>query len=425
MGAPDQKGKLKILFLVPSFPSISETFIINQIVDLIDRGHEVSIFASAKAEVALHSKIIEYDLLKKTVFAEIPVNISQRIKNFLSILFSSDKTDRRRLLKTLNIFRYKADAVKLSSFYRVAWLQQLDDCFDIVHAHFGYMASYYYRGRECGYFANAQLVVTFHGYDMMPSDKEVNRYRYKELFENNTLITTNNEYSRSLLLKIKEDYNNIRLLAVGLDTEYYTPIKIIKSDKAKNILFCGRLIELKGPKRVVEIANILINIRGNVHLNFWLIGDGDEEHISGLTNLIETYGLEEKVKLLGPMLQDDVIRLMNKADVFILPGITDVKGRAENQGLVIQEAQAMGLPVIVTDAGGMKYGLIDKVTGFVIKEYDLPGFSNCIEELISDTDLCDEMGIAGRKFVKDNYDIRILGDKLEDIYFDLKAGVVL
>ena len=56
---------LKIAVIVNVFPKLSETFIVNQITSLIDKGHEVKIFAQSKGDVLkVHKNIRDYDLLK-------------------------------------------------------------------------------------------------------------------------------------------------------------------------------------------------------------------------------------------------------------------------------------------------------------------------------------------------------------------------
>jgi len=106
---------------------------------------------------------------------------------------------------------------------------------------------------------------------------------------------------------------------------------------------------------------------------------------------------------------------MKEADIFILPGTT-VDGRAENQGLVIQEAQAMELPVIISDAGGMNEGIINGETGFVVKEKDIKAFADKVQLLADDRNLIKSMGKAGRIFVEQHFDSAVLNRKLLSIY---------
>ena len=63
---------MRILFVVGPFPLPSETFILNQITGLIDRGHEVDIYATQRADVSgvLHADVQQYDLFNRTRFRE-------------------------------------------------------------------------------------------------------------------------------------------------------------------------------------------------------------------------------------------------------------------------------------------------------------------------------------------------------------------
>ena len=152
--------------------------------------------------------------------------------------------------------------------------------------------------------------------------------------------------------------------------------------------------------------------------------DGARLHVIGegrlrplLEEKIIKYGLETVVLLHGSLTQDSVKDQFEESYIFLLPGRHDPKtGRAETQGLVIQEAQAMSLPVIVSDVGGMKYGLLPNKTGFVVPENDIDTFVKTIEQLILSPDLKNNMGKRGRAFVCRHYDNRVLVKKLFLIY---------
>ena len=61
---------MKIAIVVGMFPKISETFIVSQITGLIDRGHEVTIIASERAEEARQADVIEYKLVDHTIYPQ-------------------------------------------------------------------------------------------------------------------------------------------------------------------------------------------------------------------------------------------------------------------------------------------------------------------------------------------------------------------
>jgi len=83
----------------------------------------------------------------------------------------------------------------------------------------------------------------------------------------------------------------------------------------------------------------------------------------------------------------------------------------------VQEAQAMELPVIVSDVGGIKFGLLPNESGFVIKEGDIDAFAKAVEKLILNPNLKAKMGKNGRGFVCTFFDSRVLVSKLLSIYY--------
>ena len=65
---------LRIAIFVGSFPVVSETFILHQITGLLDRGHEVDIYADTRAEPSsvVQAEVERYQLLDRTIFMDMP-----------------------------------------------------------------------------------------------------------------------------------------------------------------------------------------------------------------------------------------------------------------------------------------------------------------------------------------------------------------
>ena len=83
------------------------------------------------------------------------------------------------------------------------------------------------------------------------------------------------------------------------------------------------------------------------------------------------------------------------ADIFVFPSTTDTFGN------VIIEAQAAGLPVIVSDIGGPKELVTEGVNGLITKARDAADFANAIRRLVEDENLRQQMGGAARRSVQD------------------------
>ncbi len=408
--------KLSIAFFVTTFPNLTETFILNQIIYLLDRGHDVRIFAFQKGQNQVtHSVISTYDLMERATFFEIPRSSRRnRAISFLKFILSNySRLNLYRLRKIFNFIKDGKEAFNLSKFHNHQWVLQKGP-FDLIHAHYGHNGAYISELRFYGYFKNTPLVTTFHGYDIVPADLSENRIRYKKLFKEADLLTGNSPYLISIIKNLTSA-RNIQQLAMGIDTNFFNN-KHTRNSGSFTILFVGRLIKLKGPHLVLKVANLL-HLRGHKNFKVVLIGDGDmyEE----LKNLSAKLNLQGFVVLKRSISQQEVRKEMEESDILLFPGLYDKDGRAETQGLVIQEAQAMKLPVIVSDAGGSKYGMIDNETGYVVHEKDIKGFADKVEYLMKNPLIRRKMGERGREFICKYYDSKIVGEKLERFYYNL------
>ncbi len=69
---------MRIAFLLNEFPKLSETFIVNQIVGLLERGHTVDIFAYQKSDDPVHPQVKQYQLINRTHYLNIPTSWKKR-----------------------------------------------------------------------------------------------------------------------------------------------------------------------------------------------------------------------------------------------------------------------------------------------------------------------------------------------------------
>jgi glycosyltransferase involved in cell wall biosynthesis len=83
------------------------------------------------------------------------------------------------------------------------------------------------------------------------------------------------------------------------------------------------------------------------------------------------------------------------ADIFVFPSTTDTFGN------VIIEAQASGMPVVVSDSGGPKELVEDKANGLITKSHDVDDFTRAVRTLVVDSALREQMGNRARESVID------------------------
>jgi glycosyltransferase involved in cell wall biosynthesis len=150
-----------------------------------------------------------------------------------------------------------------------------------------------------------------------------------------------------------------------------------------------------------------------------VVGAGRLE--SEVRRLVEQMQLSARVRFLG--LRDDVPALMNAADAQVL------SSSMEGMPLVLQEASAVGLPVVATDVGGNAEVVSSGKSGVIVPSDDSRALARAMCDIMSMTPVQrDEMGQAGRRHVETNYDIERVLDRWEAIFEELSevgpAGAV-
>jgi colanic acid/amylovoran biosynthesis glycosyltransferase len=409
-----------IAFVVKYFPTVSETFIVNQINGLIDAGYTVKLYAYVQVKNALiHESLKKHDLLKiVNYFIKPPESKLKRFLVFIKWIFKNFFNIKWRLVfKTLNFFKHGKEAYTLKLFFEAQWFL-VPNTFTLIHTHFGMNGNRIAKLKAIGVIPKSvKLINTFHGYDLSPEKLHLYAKQYSDLFKEADAFTVNTPYLEGLLKQVNTNNKPCYILPVGLDTSYFKKEQEKVNTDYFDIVFCGRLIPLKAPDVCILITKRIIDL-GVTNVRLHIIGDGpmkQQLHVD-----VQKNNLSEKVFFYGKLSQEAIKLRFQESDVFMLPGRYDEQtGRAETQGLVIQEAQAMRLPVIVSDVGGMKYGVLPNKSGFVIAENDINGFVHAIEQLILNPKMKIEFGHNGRNFVVNNYDNKVLTDALLLIYKDI------
>jgi glycosyltransferase involved in cell wall biosynthesis len=157
------------------------------------------------------------------------------------------------------------------------------------------------------------------------------------------------------------------------------------------ILNVGRLIDWKGTIHLIDAIPMVLQHAPDTRL--LIIGSGPEkEHLVQRTHELS---LEEKVKFLGKVNDDDLVAYYHAADIFVLPSVNK-SGKTEGLGVVLLEAMASGCPVIGSNVGGIPDIITDGENGFLVPEQDPSALADRIIQIISDADLRE-------KFQKDGY----------------------
>jgi colanic acid/amylovoran biosynthesis glycosyltransferase len=426
---------LRVGVFVGAFPVVSETFILRQITGLLDLGHDVHIFANARAEDGvLHEAIARHRLLERTSYVDGPpesvlwempvtplrertwppgfehsVANSTRLARAFPALARCALAAPRVTRSLLDPREYSYRARSLSGIYRLRTLLNTGIRFDVLHAHFGPVGNCFRFARELW---RAPLVVSFHGYDFSTQPRKEGAGMYEKLFQTADLITVNSNYTRGRVERLGCAPDRMRVLPMGVDPcEFPFRERMRSAGQCFRVLTVARLVEIKGLEFSLRAVAKLRETTPNVRYD--IIGDGPLR--AKLEALTKELNLGDAVAFHGSRESSYVKQFMGEAHAFVLASVT-VEGDEEGQGLVLQEAQCSGLPVIATRHGAFPEGMRADESGFLVAERDPGALAERLQFLAEHAGAAREMGKAGRKLMEEKFDVRRLNLQLVELY---------
>ena len=171
--------------------------------------------------------------------------------------------------------------------------------------------------------------------------------------------------------------------------------------------YAGRLAEDKGIEELVE-AFLRVN-KKNKNAHLLLVGDQDQRQPLP-DQLIDKITSRECIHQLP--FSDDIEILLAAMDIVVLPS------RREGFGNILIEASALERPVIATDSTGCRDAVINNETGLIFKMRDVDSLEAVIYDLVQDKEKRETMGTNGGKWVRDNFDRRIVWQRLINLYIE-------
>jgi len=247
---------------------------------------------------------------------------------------------------------------------------------------------------------------------------------YKFAFSGNVNVIFQNEENKNLFLKkqiIKTKEKVHVILGSGINTERYTPGMKIKKEKGVYFLLIARMLWSKGIKEFVEAAERVKKQYPDV--KFVMVGGYSGGGAEGNPDMVPEKWLIDKknkgaVDWLGRLPHEEVISLLDKADVVVLPSYYP-----EGIPFSLIEAAAKAKPIITTNAPGCREVVKDGENGFLVPPKNIPALEKAMLEFIKNPQLIDKMGIESRKRAVHIFDEKIVFEQVLQVY--RKAGFTI
>lgn len=274
---------------------------------------------------------------------------------------------------------------------------------DVIHTHSsksGFLA------RAAGFLLrkNNRLLYTSHAIHYPLIKKPVKRMIYKVLehigyWLGGTIVACGKEEYEILLKEITYG-NSKRLIRIsnGIDIEQLTPKDYSKKNEKIKVGVTGRISMQKDPKVFADIATKLNAKRDDVE--FIWVGGGEKEDVE----MLESAG----VKVTGMLDRSEALKLVPTLDIFFQTSAY------EGLSLALLEAQASGIPAVVTKIPGNDEVVQHEKTGFVGRTED--ELIKGLEVLLDSEEKRIKMGNSAKQYTKENFSLVGMVDEYKTEY---------
>ena len=232
------------------------------------------------------------------------------------------------------------------------------------------------------------LVISVHG--TLESAPPFNRITTRMLLLADAVTTVSKGVSESVAATVPAlDLDRVRVIPNAIEA----PSGSAPWPPSGHLFAAGRLQDQKGFDVAIEaLAQLAARHPG---LSLHLAGTGEQE--STLRRQARRLGIASRVRFLGALTRDDILREISAASVVVVPSRT-----IEGFSLVALEAAHLGRPVVATRVGGLPETVEDGLTGLLVPPDDADALATAIRHLLADptrtNDMCERARRRATRF---------------------------
>jgi len=421
MSSAENNGALRIAFLVSRFPSFTQTFILREILGLREIGISASIYSlknppkgpsheDAKALVA-QTRYAPY-ISEKVALSNMKVFVRRPLRYLWIIWFLVSHNYRNPLTLLISL------GILPKVVHFGWWMRQ--DKIEHLHAHwatFPTMAAlviWKLFGIPYSFTGHASDVQGEYGHSV-----HRNTTIAPEKVKNARFVLTCSEDCRRYLVRryANGEPDKIILNYHGIDVEKFKPINRSNRDRdCIAILSVGSLLECKGYPYLLEACSILKQEKLSFVCN--IVGEGPKRE--ELQGLIDGKGLSDRVFLRGSRTQDQLVKIYEESDIFVLAAVPEIHFGIPN---VILEAMSSGLVVVVSALPAIPEIIDHGVDGLIVPEKDPRAIAETIKLASENEELINEIRSRAREKIRNRFDVKRNVSELEKIFLkNIKAS---
>jgi colanic acid/amylovoran biosynthesis glycosyltransferase len=398
--------QLGVLYYVSSFPKLSESFILNEINELYNRGHDIAVFAQKDpGENITHE---EYKDINVPVYhADVSsTNLLQLLsKKPAQMALSNAKNGLFKQFSPKRIGHNLLLGKQCAQF-----IESLDIDINVVNAHFasptriGARLAARHHGIPC--------TVTAHAVEIFHSP---NLPQIKYICDDMDHVIVPSEYNRDYLREEMGIENDITVVPATTQVEKFEPSAPTVENR---LLTVARLVEKKGYPYGIEAVKTLIDQVYDVE--YHIVGTGDRK--DRLQQQVTEYCIEDHAEFLGHVSDERLKRELSEASVFVLPCVIAEDGDRDAMPVVLKEAMASETACVSTTVSAIPELITDGHDGRLVPEKEPDELASAIQELLDNPEKRKSIAENGRKTVHNKFDISSSVDTLIEVFESLQSN---
>lgn len=327
------------------FPRLSETFILNEVLELERQGVEVEVFSlMAPGDGRYHGSLSQLKLTIRYIQREKPESSWAKLAEFAPGLVPPMERW-ERAVDFLRKYRIPKDldmllrALIIGAEAKSSGVQHL-------HAHFATISTRMAALVHLLY--GIPYSFTCHAKDIFR--ETVDRELFRDLVENSAFAITVSDFNRNYILENTPGVNASKIIRLynGIDLNFFEPSEESRKTDPLEIISVGRLVPKKGFDHLLKAISLLK--KENVNFRTTIIGDGEEK--GRLQDLSTQLGLDSEVHFTGALPIEEVRRRCAESSMMALACVPDTDGNMDALPTVLLEALALDLPIVTTTLTG-------------------------------------------------------------------------
>jgi colanic acid/amylovoran biosynthesis glycosyltransferase len=398
----------RVGYVLKMYPRFSETFVVNEVLALEEAGADLEIFSlRPPVDARFHASLAQV----RAPVTWVDSSSVRAAEAWQRLRLAGQRLPRLHALLPELLEVDARDALQAVEVAEAAVARGLDH----LHAHFGSVATTV--ARLAARLAGTTYSFTAHAKDVFHDSVDDDDLRRK-LRDAAAVVTVSAYNVAHLRERFGADAESVVQVNNGIDLDGFawrSPRR-----RPRHVVAVGRLVEKKGFADLLSAVHLLTVAGDEVTCD--LVGSGPLE--GALRAQVERLGLADRVRLLGPRTQDEVVDALTAAAVMAAPCVVGEDGNRDGLPTVILEAMALGTPVVSTPVTGIPEVVRDGETGLLVPEHDPAALAAALRRLLDDADGRERTAVAARALVEAEYDRRGQARWLRRLHAEVTAGRV-